>query len=467
MSGMSVARRDRRLGYRRHRRNEKAVSPVVATLILILIAVAAAAALYLWLTGWQGSVTKAIGQPVIPSDLKFSIGGSTTVFPLSQLGIKWYEQNNTNNNITDQQGGSVAGIEAWCAGQIDVAASSSSETQAQLTGDGCSATQAADAVQTVVGLDAIVGIASTKNPDFTATACAAAPTGAVANAPDCWFSLNATTTLAIYYADSTGTSPTSNAPAAAHSGSAAGSTSLQGYGYPAWLCGATAPTGFPVGPTFPACPPVGSGLSFNWNQIPFPAGCVNAATDSVAACFYATSENHAIQAYDRGDSSGTEQGFTQKYLGLAKDGSSNSCGTDNQLVSCGVVVTHEVGNPALASAVAGSAFALGFNSYGIASTTANVLIAQYQGTFESGASFDQSVGGFSVSISSILGEYRGTIALSATAGYQPWRVLEYITNGVPAVGSVQANYLNFVLGSAVNLALCDSPKTGFISLYAA
>jgi len=55
--------RQRRQSFRRLHGEKKAVSPVVATLILILIAVAAAAALYLWLVAWQGGVTKGIGSP--------------------------------------------------------------------------------------------------------------------------------------------------------------------------------------------------------------------------------------------------------------------------------------------------------------------------------------------------------------------------------------------------------------------
>ncbi len=81
---MNATKRERKLRYLRGLRGEnKAVSPVVATLILILIAVAAAAALYLWLVAWQGNITGGIGQPGAQTTV--SIGGSTSVYPFSQL----------------------------------------------------------------------------------------------------------------------------------------------------------------------------------------------------------------------------------------------------------------------------------------------------------------------------------------------------------------------------------------------
>ncbi|HTW77541.1 MAG TPA: archaellin/type IV pilin N-terminal domain-containing protein, partial [Thermoplasmata archaeon] len=73
---------------------KKAVSPVVATLILILIAVAAAAALYLWLVAWQGGVTGGIGNP--SAQYTVSIGGSTSVYPFAEIAATQFEQNNSD-----------------------------------------------------------------------------------------------------------------------------------------------------------------------------------------------------------------------------------------------------------------------------------------------------------------------------------------------------------------------------------
>src|SRR5208282_1405097 len=105
------------------------------------------------------------------------------------------------NNITDQQGGSVAGVEAWCAGQVDVAAASSSFTTSQLIGDGCSSAQADNAVQTVVAVDGLVGIVSSKNVGVWIKALPA-HAGTV---PSVDVSFNATTMYALYAMASTKT----------------------------------------------------------------------------------------------------------------------------------------------------------------------------------------------------------------------------------------------------------------------
>ncbi len=127
---------------------ERAVSPVVATLILILVAVAAAAALYLWLVAWQGNVTGGIGQPTAQSTLY--IGGSTSVFPWSQVAVKQFEQNQSDVTISVDQGGSGAGMAAVCSGQVQIGASSSPQTTL-VTQYGCPST----VVQETVAYDAV------------------------------------------------------------------------------------------------------------------------------------------------------------------------------------------------------------------------------------------------------------------------------------------------------------------------
>lgn len=142
------SRRFRRL------RNKKAVSPVVATLILILIAVAAAAALYLWLVAWQGGVTKGIGSP--SAQYTVTIGGSTSVYPFAVQAASWFEQNNSNIVISVNQGGSGAGAAAVCSGQIDIGQYSAFVTPATLTSDGCNLATVATEIVAYDGVDPIV-----------------------------------------------------------------------------------------------------------------------------------------------------------------------------------------------------------------------------------------------------------------------------------------------------------------------
>ena len=119
--------------FRRFRRGEnrrRGVSPVVATLILILIAVAAAAALYLWLVVWQGSVTSGIGSP--GAQYTVTIGGSTSVYPFDTYAVTQFEQNNSDVAVSNNEGGSGAGMLSVCSGQVDIGTASAEEALATL-----------------------------------------------------------------------------------------------------------------------------------------------------------------------------------------------------------------------------------------------------------------------------------------------------------------------------------------------
>jgi flagellin-like protein len=149
----------RRLRYRRLHSQKKAVSPVVATLILILVAVAAAAALYLWLVAWQGGVTHGIGSP--SAQYTVTIGGSTSVYPFARLAATQFEQNNSDVVISVNAGGTGAGMAAVCAGQLDIGEASTFEPLTTLeTSDSCPAT----AVSEIVAYDGVDAILPTANP---------------------------------------------------------------------------------------------------------------------------------------------------------------------------------------------------------------------------------------------------------------------------------------------------------------
>jgi flagellin-like protein len=149
----------RRLRYRRLHSQKKAVSPVVATLILILVAVAAAAALYLWLVAWQGGVTHGIGSP--SAQYTVSIGGSTSVYPMAELAATQFEQNNSDVVVSVNQGGSGAGMAAVCSGQVDIGeASAFYSAQTLVDSDACPATLN-EQIIAYDGVDAIVPTANT------------------------------------------------------------------------------------------------------------------------------------------------------------------------------------------------------------------------------------------------------------------------------------------------------------------
>ena len=163
MSGKSLRLRERKQRYLRRLRGEKkAVSPVVATLILILIAVAAAAALYLWLVAWQGNITGGIGSPGAQTTV--TIGGSTSVYPFDQLAVSQFEQNNSDVAVSDNQGGSGAGMIAVCSGAVDVGATSALQTVSNLQANyGCPQGGNAVPVITTVAYDGVDLITSFAN----------------------------------------------------------------------------------------------------------------------------------------------------------------------------------------------------------------------------------------------------------------------------------------------------------------
>ncbi|HYB79634.1 MAG TPA: substrate-binding domain-containing protein [Thermoplasmata archaeon] len=159
MSDKGTKMRQRRQAFRRLHGEKKAVSPVVATLILILIAVAAAAALYLWLVAWQGGVTKGIGSP--GAQYTVTIGGSTSVYPFASEAANWFEQNNSDVVISVNQGGSGAGMAAVCSGQVDIGEASAFYSASTLeTSDACPATLN----EQIIAYDGVDAILPTGNP---------------------------------------------------------------------------------------------------------------------------------------------------------------------------------------------------------------------------------------------------------------------------------------------------------------
>lgn len=141
---------------------DRAVSPVVATLILILIAVAAAAALYLWLVVWQGHITSGIGN--VGAQPTLIIGGSTSVYPFDELAVTQFEQNYSDVAIENTEGGSGAGMLAVCNGAVNIGAASFPVTPATLVSTyGCSPSVEATIQVQTVAFDAVDVIVPTSN----------------------------------------------------------------------------------------------------------------------------------------------------------------------------------------------------------------------------------------------------------------------------------------------------------------
>ena len=400
-------RMKRRRDYRRLRQQNKAVSPVVATLILILVAVAAAAALYLWLTGWQAGITKTIGSPTPTATL--TIGGSTTVYPYDQTVVTWFQQNHSNIVVSNNQGGSGAGVIAVCNGQVDIGASSRAMTSAELAA-------CPGAFQTRLAFSAVEPIVSATNAQ-----------GFTANSASSGFQQQV---LALIYEINGGGANGALGVTAATIASVSPAT---------W--------GLAIGAPSVACPAGVPGLAGNcyaWHDIPNNWGSAGCSSAGTTTCTYGGSAA-AIKVYHRADNSGTEETFTTKLLGA-------SCGSDKQLGSCGITAAvGETGNAALLAAVGADPLGLGFNDFGFVATTPSV----HGLSFENASQANPVV----ATVASVKGASAPNPNFATT--YGGWRPLEYITIGAPT-GEVE-QFIQFALDPAVNQAV--SAQQGFISIY--
>jgi flagellin-like protein len=458
MSDKRANMRERTQRFRRRLRGEKkAVSPVVATLILILIAVAAAAALYLWLVGWQGSITKGIGNPTPQATL--TIGGSTSVYPFDELAVTQFQQNQSDIVISNNQGGSGAGMIAVCSGAVDIgAASFPVDAPTLVSSYGCSASVLSTAVVTTVAYDAVDVILSTSNTHGL-------------------LSINYDT-LALIYQDA--------------SYVAGGTPSLISH----YENNVAIPTGIPT-----------TGV-LNWNQIPAAVGgaVISGVTENTTnatgvpitvgpfghqvgndifvntsgagapktPCGFSICASGAvpIQTVARSDASGTTQSFearlidatnshtfaTASQLASPTTGFSG-CGSSNLISDCGYVASITGnGNPGVISAVSANANSIGYASDGLARASGSgVNLVSFLGVGQTVQSTNN--GGILPTTGS-----SGTIAYGIegkTGGYLGWRPFDLVTLNAPT-GEAQA-FLTFVLDPANNIALASESQE--VSVY--
>jgi flagellin-like protein len=427
-----------RRGYRRFQREQKAVSPVVATLILILIAVAAAAALYLWLVAWQGGVTGTVGNPTPQTTV--SIGGSTSVYPFTQLAVTQFQQNQTDIAVSLQQGGSGAGMLSVCANNVDIGEASALETVSQLQepvasgGYGCA--QSPVPVITTVAYDAVDLIVSSTNNH-----------GLVSMSADTLFTVyqtvgGASTSKPTGYTFPQMDGSIANVPALV------ASTPAEWQQIPACVAGTltcgggTNPTESQTGITG-----VGAGAACPSNAAEICATGAGVSPCGFTVCagpFAGVTGTDAIHAWTRSDTSGTVQSFTARLLGIGDSAGTTAglgfsgCSPDGQLASCGINIPTAQqgnGNPGVISGVAASADALGFASDGLARASGSgVSIVPFEAIGQASA-ITPTTGGTGTIATGILG--------NAVTGYQGWRPFEYVTLGTPT-GETE-RFIQFVL----------------------
>ena len=458
-----MAERSLRTKLRRKRalaiQDGRAVSPVVATLILILVAVAAAAALYLWLVAWQGGITGSIGSQQVQYTV--TIGGSTSVYPFDQVAVAQFEQNNSNIVVSNNQGGTGAGMLAVCHGSVDIGASSSLQTLTGLeTNDGCPSTT----IINTVAYDAVDPITAVANTH-----------GLVSISSDTLLSVYVKSSTTAYLGTTALAVDGTTLTTAPLSGLVIGATGFQWEQIPACVLN-TANCGGTGNPTEVLATSIGAGVAC-------PAGVDICATGAGASpcgftvCagpFLGTTGTNVIQTVERSDTSGTEQTFTAKLLGISGtnqvttlsslQNNFGGCGSDGQLASCGITATSgQNGNPAVISYVAGHPDALGFASDGLARATSSGVTCQGTATGACGIGFE-GVGQTS-SVQPSLGA-SGTIAAAITnsgtvAQYQGWRPFEWVTTSTPT--GEAARLLQFVMDPANNINF--AAESAEISIY--
>ncbi len=444
-------------------RKGKAVSPVVATLILILIAVAAAAALYLWLVAWQGGVTKNVGNPSAQSTV--TIGGSTSAYPFDQVAIDQFEANNSDIIVSNNEGGTTAGMAAVCGGTVDIGTASTLETVSALeAADNCPSTTvistvAYDAVDITVAASNPHGLNSISWDTVTAIYDGASSTTPTLLNPSIDF-------------QSIATAPINVAPWSTHA-------ALAWDQIPACVIGAAA-CGGTGNPTEALSTSIGAGVACTTGvDICDNAGASPCGFTVCAGPFTGTTGAAAIVPVERSDAAGTTQTFEARILGATSASAFattasglgfSGCGSNNLLSDCQISEsTQERGDPAVISTVAGATNDIGYASDGLIRTAGSgVIYIPFAGVGQGALTGNGlSYGGVVPSLGSTgtiaygVDLFSGTTIPTNDNPYTGVRPFQWVTTSTPT-GEVE-RLIQFVLDPANNQNIAT--ETNEVSIY--
>ena len=132
-------------------KNAKAVSPVIATLMLVLVAVASAGGFYVWQAEWQETATEDSGDAAGNIRGYLRLGGSSTIYPVSVDCAEDFMKEYPEFKVEVKSGGSGSGRLGAAKGLIDIGASSSDPSDDYYD-------EYPDMVGTIIGYDAVVPI---------------------------------------------------------------------------------------------------------------------------------------------------------------------------------------------------------------------------------------------------------------------------------------------------------------------
>ena len=139
----------------------RAVSPIVATLVLVVVAISGAAAVGTIMGTFSSDVSGEAntGELAAASSTEILIAGSTTVQPVSELLAKAYMKDHQGIRVTVQGGGSGAGISSTGMDIVDIGAASRNVKDKELE-------KYPDLMTHKIGGSAVVVIASDDLPTF-------------------------------------------------------------------------------------------------------------------------------------------------------------------------------------------------------------------------------------------------------------------------------------------------------------
>jgi phosphate transport system substrate-binding protein len=382
----------------------EAVSPVVATLLLVLVAAGAAIGFGVFLNGFQKNAQSKTSSDTPQETL--TIGGSSTVFELTEKALPQFRTAHPSIKIIDQEGGSTSGIQAACRGTVDIGAASKAVPATSPTGGQDLATCPQDATGAkIVGKDLNVITVGYDGVAMSYVKDASTCTGGVINL----------TPAAIkqLYAEN------------GHSGAGADATDTSIL--------ATAPA---------------AGYQYTWTDLAGIAG------GSATGC-----STNVVALGERSDSSGTEDGFCSKLL-VQNDGT-HCDKTSHQLLDGSTQYFNHLnalqGNDGIATWLAGtSATSARLSFIGSGTTVGGITLTQSTiNGVAPGATAIRNSGALATAPDCTLS------ASWDSTHYCAARPLNYITAGAPT--AVEQLFLDFMLNTLNNQNL--NAAAGYVSIY--
>lgn len=393
-----------------------------------------------------------------------SLGGATAAYPENELAASWFDQNNSDVTISVDQGGSAAGLEAVCSGELDIGVSSLALPGDSLEVDyDCPTTAFATAIA-YDGVDIVVnhtnphGLLSLGYDTLTLIydrASATTPT-LVATSED---------GVALPTGFPTGALAWDNLPAAVAGASVGGMTEQVAAGYAGFGgTGQAAGSGALAGDIVtPSTDPSPCGWTICAGPFTSTEGASATSTVVPEDLNAADGSTQVLESRLFGAVSST--GFAGSYGALGFQG----CGSANLLSDCGIsLTTAGAGTPAqLAAEVASNVNALGYlpdpvarGSPGIGPSGIVPFLALGESlTVESGPS---AADGGVVPTLGGTGTYEAAVAGTSSANqYAGWLPFLYITTSAPS--GETAEFIDFVMEPACNENLAS--ESGTLSVY--